>query len=93
MLKTGTCAFSAQQWADLKKDLSLPPRQADVLEQLLMGHSDKQIACCLQMSVSTVRSHLNHLFHRLGAEDRFELIVAVFTYFLQQHACGDHRHS
>jgi len=77
--------FSAQQWADLKKDLSLPPRQADVLEQLLMGHSDKQIACYLRMSVSAVRSHLNRLFRRLDAQDRSELIVAVFSYFLQQH--------
>jgi len=73
--------FSSREWSELKQDLSLSPRQADVVEQLLLGHSDKQIARELQMSVPTVRTHLCRLFSRLSVEDRCELIVHVYSRF------------
>lgn len=81
--------FSPQEWTEIRCDLSLPPRQADVVEQLLLGHSDKQIARELGMSVPTVRTHLCRLFSRLGVEDRCELIVYVFARFREKcSACG-----
>jgi len=76
-------------WAELKQDLSLSRRQADVVEQLLQGHSDKQIARELQMSVPTVRTHLCRLFSRFGVEDRCELIVHVYARSREKcMACG-----
>jgi DNA-binding NarL/FixJ family response regulator len=81
--------FSGNEWLELKRDLSLSPRQADVVEQLLQGHSDKQIAHELQMSVPTVRTHLCRLFTRFGVEDRCELIVHVYRRFREKcQACG-----
>jgi DNA-binding CsgD family transcriptional regulator len=81
--------FSGDEWIELKRDLSLSPRQADVVEQLLQGHSDKQIAHELQMSVPTVRTHLCRLFTRFGVEDRCELIVHVYRRFREKcQACG-----
>ena len=71
--------FTPQAWNELKQDLSLSRRQADVVEQLLQGRSDKQIARELQMSVPTVRTHLCRLFSRFGVEDRCELIVHVYA--------------
>jgi DNA-binding CsgD family transcriptional regulator len=76
--------FSVHEWAELKQDLSLSPRQADVVEQLLSGHSDKQIAHELQMSVPTVRTHLCRLFSRFGVDDRCELIVHVYSRFREK---------
>mgnify|MGYP001051782046 CR=1 FL=1 len=78
---TARCVFSGQEWAELREELSLSPRQADVVEQLLMGHSDKQIARELQMSVPTVRTHLCRLFSRFDVEDRCELILHVYACF------------
>ncbi len=78
---TSRRVFSGREWSELKQDLSLSPRQADVVEQLLLGHSDKQIARELQMSVPTVRTHLCRLFSRFGVEDRCELIVHVYSCF------------
>jgi DNA-binding CsgD family transcriptional regulator len=80
----GRRAFSAREWSELKRDLGLSPRQADVVEQLLLGHSDKQIAHELQMSVPTVRTHLCRLFTRFGVEDRCELIVHVYCCFREK---------
>ena len=80
--------FSPQEWIELKSDLSLPARQADVVEQLLLGRSDKQIARELGMSVPTVRTHLCRLFSRLGVEDRCELIVHIYARFREKcYAC------
>lgn len=81
--------FSQQEWSELRRELSLPPRQADVVEQLLQGHSDKQIARELSMSVPTVRTHLCRLFSRFGVEDRCELIVHIYSCFREKcHACS-----
>lgn len=77
-------AFSVREWAELKQDLALSPRQGDVVEQLLLGHSDKQIARELQMSVPTVRTHLCRLFSRFNVEDRCELIVHIYSCFREK---------
>lgn len=85
-MESATCrqVFSGQEWAELRQDLSLSPRQADVVEQLLMGHSDKQIARELEMSIPTVRTHLCRLFSRFDVEDRCELILYVCACFRER---------
>jgi DNA-binding NarL/FixJ family response regulator len=81
--------FLTQQWAELKRDLALSRRQADVAEQLLLGRSDKQIARELRMSVPTVRTHLCRLFSRFGVEDRCELVAHICARFMEGcRACG-----
>ncbi|UCD51651.1 MAG: response regulator transcription factor [Phycisphaerales bacterium] len=77
--------FSGGEWLRLRDDLALPPRQAAVVEQLFLGHSDKQIAYELNMSVATVRTHMRRLFSRFHVEDRCGLVVEVFTYFRRQY--------
>jgi DNA-binding NarL/FixJ family response regulator len=84
--------FSGGEWLRLKDDLALPPRQSEVVEQLFLGHSDKQIAYELNMSVPTVRTHLRRLFSRFGVEDRCGLVVEVFACFKEQYQpCGCHQ--
>jgi len=89
---TSVCVFSDEEWSDLKRDLLLSHRQADVVEQLLMGHSDKQIAYNLQMSVSSVRTHLSKVFLRLGVGDRCELLVHLFAHSRERNRCEDCRY-
>ncbi len=86
------CVFSADEWSDLKADLLLSRRQADVVEQLLMGRADKQIASNLQMSVSSVRTHLSKVFLRLGVADRCELLVFLFVHARERHEWDEGRH-
>ena len=78
---TDAKVFSGGEWLQLRDNLALPPRQAAVVEQLFLGHSDKQIAYELNMSVATVRTHMRRLFSRFQVEDRCELVVEVFAYF------------
>lgn len=80
-LVTRTDIFSESEWSELVRDLSLSPRQAQIIKLLLSGHSDKQIARELHIAVATVRTHLSRLFSRFDIEDRSELILYVFSRF------------
>jgi len=68
---------SKQEWIQLTQSLELSPRQADIVERLLHGESDKQIALELKISVPTVRTHLRRLFRKFGVDDRVELILYI----------------
>jgi len=50
----------------------LTPRQQDVLQLLVNGKTNKEIANALGTSESTVRVHLNAIFRALGVENRTE---------------------
>ena len=85
-LVSGTEIFSESEWMELVKELSLSPRQAQVVKCLFLGHSDKQIALVLQMAMPTVRTHLSRLFSKFDVQDRTELVLYVFHRF--HHGCS-----
>lgn len=91
-LVSETEIFTESEWLELVNELSLPPRQAEVIRYLFAGHSDKQIAMELQICVPTVRTHISRLFSRFDVQDRTELVLYVFRYFRKNSgANGCHR--
>lgn len=50
-------------------------RQRQILELTATGHSDKQIALLLGISVPTVRSHFGRLFRVNGLHNRTEAVT------------------
>jgi DNA-binding NarL/FixJ family response regulator len=52
-------------------DLGLTAREYDVLEQLALGHTDKQIAEALFISRKTVSVHVSNILRKLDVPDRF----------------------
>jgi DNA-binding NarL/FixJ family response regulator len=84
-LATEVPVFSCGEWLQIQSDLSLSGRQASVVQQLFLGHSDKQIARELCIAIPTVRTHLNRLFVRFGVQDRCELVLHIFAYFMERH--------
>jgi len=78
LVATDLQVFSETEWTDLHHSLGLSRRQAQIVERLLCGRSDKQIA------VPTVRTHLGRLFMRFGVADRCELILHMFACFREQ---------
>jgi DNA-binding NarL/FixJ family response regulator len=56
---------------------SLSTREAQVLHCLAQGLSNKEIAAALGLSVGTVKTHLRHIFRKLGVSDRTSAAVAV----------------
>jgi DNA-binding NarL/FixJ family response regulator len=55
----------------------LTPREADVLEQIVNGKSNKEIATELAISEATVKTHINSLLSKLGVTDRTQAATAA----------------
>lgn len=57
--------------------LGLSPRQADVLRLLIDGQPNKQICRVLDLSESTVKTHLAAVFRRLDVNTRTQAVLAA----------------
>ncbi|MEZ5123420.1 MAG: HDOD domain-containing protein [Solirubrobacterales bacterium] len=53
----------------------LSPRELEVLKRLAEGKVYKQIALELDLSTSTVRTHLHNIYGKLGAVDRAQAVL------------------
>jgi DNA-binding NarL/FixJ family response regulator len=53
-----------------RKAETLTAREVEVLQLLAFGHTNKDIAERLFISPDTVKTHLEHIFDKLGASDR-----------------------
>ena len=58
-------------------ELQLTPRQAEVLRELERGRTTAQIAEDLHLSRETVRNHIRHLLHAVGAHSRLEAVAVA----------------
>jgi DNA-binding CsgD family transcriptional regulator len=77
--------FTEKEWGVILDELSLSPRQKEVIRHIFSSLSDKQIAMKLNITVPTVRTHISRLFSRFHIQDRGELILRVFQQF--RHGC------
>jgi DNA-binding NarL/FixJ family response regulator len=55
----------------------LSDRELEVLQLLADGLSNKEIAARLYISVQTVKTHITHIFEKLGVRDRTEAVAAA----------------
>jgi DNA-binding NarL/FixJ family response regulator len=53
-----------------RREAELTPRERDVLQLIVSGGSNKQVARKLGISEKTVKGHLTKLFQRIGVADR-----------------------
>jgi two-component system NarL family response regulator len=67
----------AQRLAERMGTEELTPRESDVLEQIVHGKSNKEIATELDISEATVKTHINSLLGKLGVTDRTQAATAA----------------
>jgi DNA-binding NarL/FixJ family response regulator len=67
----------AQRLAERMGTEELTPREFDVLEQIVHGRSNKEIASFLDISEATVKTHINSLLGKLGVTDRTQAATAA----------------
>jgi two-component system NarL family response regulator len=67
----------AQKLAERMSTEELTPREFDVLEQIVHGKSNKEIATELEISEATVKTHINNLLSKLGVTDRTQAATAA----------------
>jgi DNA-binding CsgD family transcriptional regulator len=74
-----TFPLDSDEWQHVISTLRLAPQQAKIVELILRGKRNKQIAHILGISESTVRTYLGRMFARLDVSDRMELVLRVFA--------------
>lgn len=85
--------LAAVHWTAVAQALALSPQQTRILELVLRGMKDKEIADELRLTVPTVRTYLSRIFGKLKVNDRVGLILHVFS-LAQRFADNDPcRHS
>ncbi len=70
----------AERLAERAERQQLTEREREVLESLIKGRSNKEIAVSLSVSDETVKSHLKTLFAKLGVRDRTEAAITAIRH-------------
>jgi two-component system NarL family response regulator len=70
-------AAIAEKLAERMGAEELTPREFDVLEEIVRGKSNKEIASALDVSEATVKTHINSLLGKLGVTDRTQAATAA----------------
>lgn len=60
---------------DLREDSDLTKRQREVLQYMAKGMCNKEIAVILEVSETTVKSHVTGILRKLGVSDRTQAVV------------------
>lgn len=59
------------------EDANVTPREFEILELLVRGASNKEIAVKLEIGEGTVKNHLTRVYRKLGVSDRVQAVVAA----------------
>jgi DNA-binding NarL/FixJ family response regulator len=70
-------AVSTPQPTESPDDLT--PREVEVLGLIAEGLTNTEIAERLVVSAATVKSHVNHIFAKIGARDRAQAVVYAYA--------------
>ena len=68
--KTRLAPVIAEKLAERMSGQALTTREQNVLERIVAGRSNKEIASDLDISEATVKTHVNNLLGKLGVSDR-----------------------
>lgn len=61
-----------------RDEMSLSPREREILELLAAGRTQTEIAAELVISPKTVATHIQHLLSKLGVHSRAQAVAAAF---------------
>ncbi|MBB1253378.1 response regulator [Streptomyces alkaliterrae] len=67
----------------------LTGREWDVLRLLIQGYGNQEIAQALVLGESTVKSHVQHLYQKLGVRDRVHVVIFAYENGLVHSATSE----
>src|SRR5881409_743500 len=60
-------------------ELNLTQREEEIVDLLVLGKSNKEMADRLCLSGDTIKAHLQHIFRKVGVSSRLEAVVFLLT--------------
>ena len=60
-------------------ELNLTQREREIVDLLVQGKSNKEMADQLSLSSDTIKAHLQHIFRKIGVSSRLEAVVFYLT--------------
>ena len=60
-------------------ELNLTQREQDIVDLLVQGKANKEMADQLCLSGDTIKAHLQHIFRKVGVSSRLEAVVFFLT--------------
>jgi DNA-binding NarL/FixJ family response regulator len=69
----------------------LTPREQEVLQFVVEGQTNREIAARMSLSVGTIKIHVEHIIGKLGVSDRTQAAVHAVRYGLVHGGPGDKR--
>lgn len=66
-------------WNAIAKTLELSPQQKRIVELILNGQQDKEIAAEMELTIPTVSTYLKRIFARTGVSSRMQLVLRIFA--------------
>ncbi|KWX76547.1 hypothetical protein AML91_10065 [Paenibacillus jilunlii] len=65
-----------------KEEWGISPREEEVLELIILGKTNKEIASALFISEHTVKNHLSRIFNKMNVTDRSQIIALIYKRIL-----------
>jgi DNA-binding NarL/FixJ family response regulator len=67
---------------EVRKNFGLTPRELDVVEAIVSGFTNREIAGKYSISEQTVKHHLRNIFDKVGVSNRLELALFAINHQL-----------
>jgi DNA-binding CsgD family transcriptional regulator len=78
----------SEKGTDLLSELTIKER--DILKQIIDGKSNKEIAAINFVEVSTIKTHINNIYTKLGLNNRKEAILKYKSHFNEEDLAKIH---
>ncbi len=73
-------AWEVHHLRELTRRFNITPRELAVIEYILSGNSNREIAEILAVSERTVKTHITNIYTKLFVENKVQLLNALKTY-------------
>lgn len=70
---------SQAYWLGFSEKFGLSPRESEVLQWLVLGHGPDEIGSRLNVSTSTVKTHISQILRKTDSSSRLLLVVRYYT--------------
>jgi DNA-binding CsgD family transcriptional regulator len=81
-ITSGTRLLDSAALTLSKEEWGISPREEEVLELIVHGKTNKEIAGALFISEHTVKNHLSRIFNKMNVTDRSQIIALVYKQIL-----------